>query len=82
MELEAWIDLMPARFKILPMDHQIFRIWARLMSGKPQQLYSDGMIAATAKHHKLTVVTRNVRDYRSFGVNLLNPFDPLAASTP
>jgi predicted nucleic acid-binding protein len=37
-------------------------------------LYEDAMIAATAKVHKLTVVTRNVADFKSFGVSVLNPF--------
>lgn len=32
------------------------------------------MIAATAKIHGLTVVTRNVADFKTFGVQLLNPF--------
>jgi predicted nucleic acid-binding protein len=33
------------------------------------------MIAATAKVHKLKVVTRNVTDFKAFGVPLLNPFN-------
>ena len=37
-------------------------------------LYEDAMIAATAKVHKLTVVTRNVTDFKPFGVKVLNPF--------
>jgi len=38
------------------------------------------MIAATAKVHNLTVVTRNVGDFKAFGVKVLNPFK--AASAP
>jgi predicted nucleic acid-binding protein len=37
-------------------------------------LYEDAMIAATARVHKLTVVTRNVSDFKHFGVKVLNPF--------
>jgi predicted nucleic acid-binding protein len=34
------------------------------------------MIAATAKLHRLTVVTRNIRDFEPFSVPTLNPFEP------
>lgn len=37
-------------------------------------LYEDAMIAATAKVRKLTVATRNVTDFKGFGVSVLNPF--------
>lgn len=37
-------------------------------------LYEDAMIAATARVHKLTVVTRNVADFKHFNVEVLNPF--------
>jgi predicted nucleic acid-binding protein len=36
---------------------------------------ADGMIAATALEHDLTVVTRNVKDFAGLGVVLLNPWD-------
>jgi toxin FitB len=38
-------------------------------------LFEDAMIAATARVHGLTVVTRNVADFRTFDVPLLNPFE-------
>jgi len=48
---------------------------ARLMHRASDTLYEDAMIAATALTHNLQVVTRNVADFKSFGVALLNPFD-------
>lgn len=45
-----------------------------VMHGKPDDLIADAMIAATAKLHGLAVVTRNVKDFKEFGVELLNPF--------
>jgi predicted nucleic acid-binding protein len=44
----------------------------------PDTLYEDAMIAATAKVHGLTVVTRNVADFRHFNVPLFNPFEAKA----
>ena len=73
-ELEQWLELVSVTFNIIPMDAVAFRAWARLMHRTSDTLYEDAMIAATAKVHKLTVVTRNVKDFKPFGVNLLNPF--------
>jgi predicted nucleic acid-binding protein len=36
---------------------------------------ADAMIAATALEHDLTLVTRNVKDFAAFGVQILNPWD-------
>ncbi len=74
-EIEAWANLVAASYSILPMDGETFRAWARLMHRKPDSIYEDAMIAATASIHKLTVVTRNVTDFARFDVMLLNPFD-------
>ena len=56
------------------MDASAFRAWARLMPRKSDTLFEDAMIAATAKVHGLTVVTRNVPDFKALGVDVLNPF--------
>ena len=73
-ELEQWLELVSGSFNVVPMDALAFRAWARLMHRTSDTLYEDAMIAATAKVHKLTVVTRNVTDFKSFGVSVLNPF--------
>ena len=74
-EIEAWLDLVTDSCNVLPMDAPAFRCWARFMHRKSDTLYEDAMIAAIAKVNGLTVVTRNVADFISFGVELLNPFD-------
>lgn len=72
--LQDWADAIASTFNILPMDAQCFRLWAQMMHGKPDSLYEDAMIAATARIHGLTVVTRNGKDFAELGVSLLDPF--------
>lgn len=79
-EIEAWLDLVSSTYNVLPMDAATFRAWARLMHRRSDTLYEDAMIAATARVHDLTVVTRNVGDFRPFGVKVLNPFEGAAES--
>jgi hypothetical protein len=74
-EIEAWLDYILANFSVLPMDGPMFREWARLMAGKPDDLSGDAMIAATARIHHMIVVTRNVRDFDGMVVEVFNPFD-------
>jgi hypothetical protein len=74
-ELEDWLDRVEASAQVLPADGRVFREWARLMEGRPDHLIEDALIAATARVHRLTVVTRNVRDFASFQVRTVNPFE-------
>ncbi|MDN7179923.1 type II toxin-antitoxin system VapC family toxin [Caballeronia sp. SEWSISQ10-4 2] len=74
-EIEQWVDLVSVSYNVLPMDAETFRLWARLMHRRSDTLYEDAMIAATAKQHHLTVVTRNIVDFAHFEVDVLNPFE-------
>jgi len=74
LELERWVDQVPDRFTIIQVSGEVFRAWARLLHRRSDTLMLDGMIAATAMVHDLTVVTRNTRDFAPFGVPTFNPF--------
>ena len=73
-EIHHWLDQVCDTFNILNMDGPAFRCWTQLMHHQSDTLYEDAMIAAIAKVHQLTVVTRNVADFKPFAVPLLNPF--------
>jgi predicted nucleic acid-binding protein len=65
--------------RILPVTRSIAEQWGvlgagRQLAGRPLNT-ADGLIAATALEHDLTVVTRNVRDFTGLGVAVFNPWD-------
>ena len=74
-QIEAWIDQLMYTGQVVPMDGGICREWARLMHRRPDTLAEDAFIAATARMRGLSVVTRNVRDFRMFDVKTFNPFE-------
>lgn len=76
--LEQWFDALTQTIECLPWDAAISRRWARLVvdlrrKGKTMPL-QDGMIAASAIEHDLTMVTRNTRDFGLAGLKVLDPF--------
>lgn len=74
--LQRWLaGLLPTyRDRILPVTVDIAEEWGRLNTGAQPIPVVDGLMAATAKVHRLTLVTRNVTDLARSGVSLLNPF--------
>lgn len=72
--LDDWITHLSATMTILPADDQVCRETARIMVSKTPGLFQDAFIAATARVHRLTVATRNLRDFKHFEVATYNPF--------
>ncbi|QIG46873.1 type II toxin-antitoxin system VapC family toxin [Nordella sp. HKS 07] len=75
--LRGWLEkqVLPSfGGRILPVDVDVARCCARLhvFDRKNER---DALIAATALVHKMTVVTRNIADFASTGVALVNPWD-------
>lgn len=73
-ELETWLSGILATHNILAVDAAAFREWAKLMHRQSGTLMQDALVAAVAAVHRLTVVTRNVRDFERLGVPTINPF--------
>ena len=78
--LEAWLRrlLEGHRERILPVDVEVAEEWGRLNVPDPIPVI-DGLMAATARVHGLTLATRNVRDAARTGVPCVNPFDTPSA---
>jgi toxin FitB len=80
--LQDWLDIDVRSWfagRILPVTESIAERWGHLAAIARQQGASlavvDGVIAATALHHDLTLVTRNVRDFAGLGLDLSNPWE-------
>lgn len=77
-ELTTWLAQVALGFedRVLPFGRETARVWADMCAraeakGRPLAAF-DSIIAATALHQGLTVVTRNDRDFEPAGVPLLN----------
>ena len=76
--LAQWFGTVAQTIECLPWDAAVSRRWAQLVVGLRRRGQTipllDGMIAATALEHRLTLATRNVRDLQKAGVRVVNPF--------
>ena len=59
--------------RLLYIDATVAEEWGRLRAQRSVPVV-DALLAATARVHRLTLVTRNVRDFKTLGVRLLNPY--------
>ena len=84
-QLEEWFEfyLLPLfADRILPVSQAVGDRWGVIsaecqLRGTPLNT-ADGLIAATALEHDLTIVTRNMKDFAGLGVDILNPWDDVA----
>ena len=75
-QLEHWLSavLDGYRGRVIPIDENVANAWGSMTASKTIPLV-DGLLAATARTHRITLVTRNVKDIKSLGVEYLNPFE-------
>ncbi len=82
--LKSWLRAVYRAFegRILGIDSTVAEEWGRMNARRSWPIF-DGLLAATAKVHGLTLVTRNVGDVADSGAPLLNPFaaEPRKAGT-
>jgi toxin FitB len=79
--LEAWLSAVEKAFsdRVLPVDQAVADEWG-WMATKRSVSTIDALLAATAKVHGLTFVTRNVADVVDLGAPVLDPFEPTGTS--
>lgn len=73
---ELWLQSLTSEYdsRILPITREVAEEWGRV--NVPDYVpIVDGLMAATAKVHNMTFVTRNTADVERSGVRLLNPFE-------
>lgn len=78
MALLDWLEAdLPNFFmgRILTVDAHVADRWGRMVAqaGRPLPAI-DSLLAATAAHHDLSLVTRNVKDFTNLGVEVINPW--------
>jgi len=73
--LEWWLQEVEAAFgsRVLGIDNAVADRWGRMNAIRPLAVI-DGLMAATAAVHDLTLVTRNDRDVAGVGASVFNPF--------
>ena len=75
-QLELWLRTFQSDYqdRIISITEEIAEFWGTLCPTDPLP-EPDGLIAATALHHRMTLVTRNIEHVHRSGVQLLNPWE-------
>lgn len=73
--LERWLRDVEDGFadRVLPVTLSVATAWGRYTYDQPLPVV-DALIAATARVHGMTVVTRNIKDFERAGIQTVNPF--------
>ncbi len=74
--LERWLERLQIDFgdQILGVDTKVADEWGRMITMRSVPVI-DCYLAASAKVHKMTLVTRNVSDVAGLGADVFNPFE-------
>ena len=74
--LQLWFEGLRRLYatRIIAVDSEIAEYWGRI-DAKRSMPVVDGLLAATALVRGMTLVTRNTRDVRDTGVQIVNPWD-------
>lgn len=74
--LESWVNrlITTYRSRVLPLNLDAAELWGKWTAVRSLPV-EDGLIAATASVHRLTLVTRNGKDVKGLGVEVLNPWN-------
>ncbi|MCB9767793.1 MAG: type II toxin-antitoxin system VapC family toxin [Candidatus Omnitrophica bacterium] len=63
--------------RVLPIDRNVCELWGRMLSRKDRTMPAiDSLFAATANYHRLTIVTRNAKDFDYPEIDVMNPWSP------
>ena len=77
--LESWLEEISESYgdRVLSIERLVVNEWGRMSAMRTVSII-DALLAATAKVHGMTLVTRNISDVAALGADLLNPFEFVA----
>lgn len=77
-DISLWVDGLIEQYaeNILGVDSDIVTLWGQLSADRSRPM-TDTLLAATAIHHQLTFVTRNIADFRGLPIRIVNPWESI-----